>query len=280
MLNRLKGSRSSSRKGQGHWSFLPVVVKPIHLFVLNVVYGVWMECGIFLDGQGHGHAKVKVKGFFSLSVVATLMGLLRQIRIKRCWWSSESFARFKVKVMQVSRSYEVFDCSCYTYWHKCTKLELKGVGRVLKRLKGSRSRSHKGQGHWRFLPVVAKRIALCALYLVYRVWTEYGILWSGQGQRYTKVKGMEYFHCGCSSMGLFASTLENRVGIEWYIFFTGVKVEVIQRSRSLSSVINRDSRYLSVCICSSTLLHPVVWRLRSGVWRCTGSLLRWTGSYF
>ena len=151
---------------------------------------------------------------------------------------------------------------------------------MLKRLKGSRSRSHKGQGHWRFLPVVAKRIALCALYLVYRVWTEYGILWSGQGQRYTKVKGMEYFHCGCSSMGLFASTLENRVGIEWYIFFTGVKVEVIQRSRSLSSVINRDSRYLSVCICSSTLLHPVVWRLRSGVWRCTGSLLRWTGSYF
>ena len=65
MLNRLKGSRSSSRKGQGHWSFLPVVVKPIHLFVLNVVYGVWMECGIFLDGQGHGHAKVKVKGIFS-----------------------------------------------------------------------------------------------------------------------------------------------------------------------------------------------------------------------
>ena len=49
-------------------------------------------------------------------------------------------------------------------------------------------------------------------------------------------------------MGLFASTLENRVGIEWYIFFTGVKVEVIQRSRSLSSVINRDSRYLSVYV--------------------------------
>ena len=115
MLNSLKGSRSRSRKGQGHWRFLPVFVKSIHLLVLNVACRVWVECGIFLNDQGQGHAKVKVKGIFSLSVVATLMGLLRQIRIKRCWWSSESFARFKVKVMQVSRSYEVFDCSCYTY---------------------------------------------------------------------------------------------------------------------------------------------------------------------
>ena len=92
-----------------------MVARIIDIFALKLEYRWWMECGIFLDGQGHGHAKVKVKGIFSLSVVATLMGLLRQIRIKRCWWSSESFARFKVKVMQVSRSYEVFDCSCYTY---------------------------------------------------------------------------------------------------------------------------------------------------------------------
>ena len=82
MLNSLKGSRSRSRKGQGHWRFLPVFVKSIHLLVLNVACRVWVECGIFLNGQGQGHAKVKVKGMvFPLSAMATLMGFLHQIKI-------------------------------------------------------------------------------------------------------------------------------------------------------------------------------------------------------
>jgi len=50
------------------------------------------------------------------------------------------------------------------------------VSEVLNRLKGSRSRSHKDQGHWRFVSVVIKRIDLCVLILAYMVWIEYGIL--------------------------------------------------------------------------------------------------------
>ena len=115
MLNSLKGSRSRSRKGQGHWRFLPVFVKSFHLLVLNVACRVWVECGIFLNGQGQGHAKVKVKGMVSPCLQwLHLWAFCTRLKYK-VFWSSESCARFKVKVMQVSRSYDVFDCGCYTY---------------------------------------------------------------------------------------------------------------------------------------------------------------------